>query len=63
MASITRRTLGVAAALLLPGGAGAQGCPPVWSPDRPLRWLVGYPASGGTDVLARLLGNGAARAG
>lgn len=24
-------------------------------PDRPVRWLVGYPAGGGTDVLARLL--------
>jgi tripartite-type tricarboxylate transporter receptor subunit TctC len=24
-------------------------------PDRPIRWLVGYPAGGGTDVLARLL--------
>ena len=25
-------------------------------PDKPVRWLVGYPAGGGTDVLARLLG-------
>jgi tripartite-type tricarboxylate transporter receptor subunit TctC len=24
-------------------------------PDRPIRWLVGYPAGGGSDVLARLL--------
>lgn len=24
-------------------------------PSRPIRWLVGYPAGGGTDVLARLL--------
>ena len=26
-----------------------------WAPDHPLRWIVGYPAGGGTDVLARLL--------
>jgi tripartite-type tricarboxylate transporter receptor subunit TctC len=25
-------------------------------PERPIRWLVGYPAGGGTDVLARMLG-------
>jgi tripartite-type tricarboxylate transporter receptor subunit TctC len=25
-------------------------------PERPVRWIVGYPAGGGTDVLARLLG-------
>ncbi|MBX6742920.1 MAG: tripartite tricarboxylate transporter substrate binding protein [Acetobacteraceae bacterium] len=25
-------------------------------PDRPIRWVVGYPAGGGTDVLARLVG-------
>lgn len=24
-------------------------------PDRPIRWLVGYPAGGGSDVLARML--------
>jgi tripartite-type tricarboxylate transporter receptor subunit TctC len=24
-------------------------------PEKPIRWLVGYPAGGGTDVLARLL--------
>ncbi|GAA0575152.1 tripartite tricarboxylate transporter substrate binding protein [Craurococcus roseus] len=25
-------------------------------PERPVRWIVGYPAGGGTDVLARLVG-------
>ena len=25
-------------------------------PERPVRWIVGYPAGGGTDALARLLG-------
>jgi tripartite-type tricarboxylate transporter receptor subunit TctC len=27
-------------------------------PTRPIKWLVGYPAGGGTDVLARLLAGG-----
>ena len=50
---MTRRTAlaGLATAALLPGGqVGAQ-----QYPTRPVRWLVGYPAGGGTDVLARLL--------
>ena len=25
-------------------------------PNRPVRWIVGYPAGGGTDILVRLLG-------
>ena len=44
-----RRTLLAAALASLPAAALAA-----W-PERPLRWLVGYPAGGGTDVLARLL--------
>lgn len=50
---ITRRAAlaGLATTALLPGGpVGAQ-----QYPTRPVRWLVGYPAGGGTDVLARLL--------
>ena len=50
MMPITRRA---ALAALLPAAAFAQG-----APDRPLRWIVGYPPGGGTDVLARLLGHG-----
>ena len=38
------------AALALPRAARAA-----W-PERPVRWLVGYPAGGGTDVLARMVG-------
>ena len=35
---------------LAAGGAAAQGFP-----DRPLRWLVGYPPGGASDVFARLI--------
>ncbi|HYF06353.1 MAG TPA: tripartite tricarboxylate transporter substrate binding protein [Acetobacteraceae bacterium] len=44
-----RRTLLTTALAALPAAALAF-------PDRPIRWLVGYPAGGGTDVLARLIG-------
>jgi tripartite-type tricarboxylate transporter receptor subunit TctC len=46
---ITRRGL---AGLAL---AGLAARPALAWPDRPIRWLVGYPAGGGTDVLARLV--------
>lgn len=54
-AMFTRRAAmaGLAAAGLLPATAArAQ-----QYPTRPVRWIVGYPAGGGTDVLARLLGS------
>jgi tripartite-type tricarboxylate transporter receptor subunit TctC len=49
--------LGAAAALAAGAGAArAQGTPqPVW-PDRPLRWIVGYPPGGASDLFARLIG-------
>lgn len=52
-AMLTRRAAmaSLAAAGLMPGAASAQSYP-----TRPVRWIVGYPAGGGTDVLARLLG-------
>ena len=40
----------VAASLLALGQAQAQ---PSSYPTKPIRWVVGYPAGGGTDFLAR----------
>ncbi|HZF75051.1 MAG TPA: tripartite tricarboxylate transporter substrate binding protein [Acetobacteraceae bacterium] len=48
---LTRRAALAAAALVPAGAARAQ----AW-PSRPIRWIVGYPPGGGTDVLARLVG-------
>ena len=50
-AQIGRRPL-LGAALALPSLARAQ----TWSPERALRWIVAYPAGGGTDSMARVLG-------
>src|SRR6266508_339454 len=52
---LTRRDFTAAAGLVLVAGAArsrAQG----GYPDRPIRILVGYPAGGGVDIVARLLG-------
>jgi tripartite-type tricarboxylate transporter receptor subunit TctC len=50
--SSTRRRLGLAlaATVLLPAAAMAQ----AW-PAKPVRWVVAYPAGGGSDFLARQL--------
>ncbi len=49
---IGRRSLiALGAALATP--ALAQ---PRWQPERPIRWIVAYPAGGGSDALARLIG-------
>jgi tripartite-type tricarboxylate transporter receptor subunit TctC len=49
---LTRRDFAIAAgATLLAGGARAQ-----TYPDHPIRILIGYPAGGGVDLVARLLG-------
>ena len=44
--------LSLGAALLVSGSAFAQ-----IYPARPVHWIVGYPAGGATDILARLVGN------
>ena len=50
MTRITRRAA-------LAAGLAASAAPAFAAfPERPIRWLVGYPPGGGTDVLARLLG-------
>lgn len=47
------RRLGAAAVLVaLAAGAAAQGS----YPDKAVKWLVGYPAGGGSDFLARTVG-------
>jgi len=47
---IGRRGALAGAACLVATGAAAQGFP-----DRPIRWLVGYPPGGASDVFARLI--------
>jgi tripartite-type tricarboxylate transporter receptor subunit TctC len=44
--------LTVAGLSILAGGAGAADT----YPTRPVRWIVGYPAGGTTDILARIMG-------
>jgi tripartite-type tricarboxylate transporter receptor subunit TctC len=51
MPKFSRRTAFALPLGLLPCAVRAQAP----FPEKPLRWLVGYPAGGGTDVLARLL--------
>ena len=49
--SSTRRALIAASAALLPFVAHAQ----AWPAAKPIRWVVAYPAGGGSDFLARQL--------
>jgi tripartite-type tricarboxylate transporter receptor subunit TctC len=52
---LTRRDVIATVAFAVIGGADpgrAQG----FNPDRPIRMIVGYPAGGGVDLVARLLG-------
>ncbi|HQQ69271.1 MAG TPA: tripartite tricarboxylate transporter substrate binding protein [Alicycliphilus sp.] len=58
--TLTRRTLAIlASALVLPGAAMAQS-ESNW-PSRPIKWVVPFPPGGAMDVIARTLGDKAAR--
>jgi tripartite-type tricarboxylate transporter receptor subunit TctC len=49
--------LGVVCALSLVGVTmGVNGAAALDYPTKPVRWIVGYPAGGSTDILARLIG-------
>src|SRR3712207_4641314 len=39
--------------LLLPLTAAAQAYPPQSYPNKPIRWILGYPPGGGTEFIAR----------
>jgi tripartite-type tricarboxylate transporter receptor subunit TctC len=51
----TRRDVIAAAGLAVIAGT-APGHAQGFNPDRPIRMIVGYPAGGGVDIVARLLG-------
>lgn len=55
MTHLARRAL-LAATLLAPVAAKAQGTPPAF-PSRPVQMLIGFPAGGGADLIARSLQN------
>jgi tripartite-type tricarboxylate transporter receptor subunit TctC len=49
--------LGVVCALSVMGvSVGVNGAAALDYPTKPVRWIVGYPAGGSTDILARLIG-------
>ncbi len=53
MSSLFLRCLAVLAAVMVTLGIAQAQSP---YPDRPVKWLVGYPAGGGSDFLARTVG-------
>jgi tripartite-type tricarboxylate transporter receptor subunit TctC len=61
--NVRKRLLSLSLALL--GAAGATLCATLGAtsgasaqsyPSHPVRWIVGYPAGGSTDIMARLIG-------
>ena len=54
MSAASRRIL-LAVPALLAGPVATRAQPASWAPDRPLRWILGYPPGGGSDLIARLL--------
>jgi tripartite-type tricarboxylate transporter receptor subunit TctC len=55
-ALLTRRALAAGAASLLLGTSARPARSQANYPDHPIRILVGYPAGGGVDIVARLVG-------
>ncbi len=53
----TRRTLlaALAATATAPAAGALATSPPAWTPDRPIRLIVGFSAGGSTDTTARLV--------
>ena len=55
--TLSRRSLQLGLAMAaLSLGTAALAAPPEGYPNKPIRWVVGFPAGGGTDVLARTVG-------
>ncbi len=52
---LRRRLIATAAALPPAGLARAQGSGAPWAPDRPVRFVVGFPPGGSADALSRKL--------
>src|SRR5262245_60697705 len=55
MPMLTRRQFASAAGAVLAGATRTAAAQATY-PDRPIRMLVGYPAGGGVDLVARMLG-------
>src|SRR5262245_6393999 len=51
------KCLGLALVAVLVAGAGSAPATASDYPNRPVRFIVGYPAGGATDILARLFGD------
>lgn len=62
VSSIPRRTVLAGAAASLAAGPLATLAQAQGYPNKPIRWVVGYPPGGGSDMVARTVGEGMAAA-
>ena len=53
---VSRRHVLAAAAAVLSMQAGVQALAQAQWPSKPIRFVVGFPAGGSTDVMARVVG-------